>query len=166
VAGVSTPPLPAPPQVFVAVAVALSLVLAACGPSADQASSTATTPGSPATAPDGASATVDTTTTTTRIATTTAETKTTTTEAKVVEIVVEGGEVVIGPERIQAELGSRVSFVVVSDAVDHVHIHGYDIYFDLTPGGRREIQFTADVPGMFEVEMEESHLLLVELEVS
>jgi plastocyanin len=116
--------------------------------------------------PYGASATVGTTTTTTRIATTTAETATITTEARVVEIVVEGGEVVSGPERIQAELGSTVSFVVVSDAVDHVHVHGYDIYFDLDPDSPTEIQFTADVPGVFEVEIEESHLLLVELEVS
>ena len=104
--------------------------------------------------------------TSTSIATTTTAPSTTTTEADVIEIEVEGGQVVSGPERIEAELGSTVMFVVVSDTVDHVHVHGYDVFFDVAPGSPAEIQFTADVPGIFEIELEDSHLLIVELEVS
>lgn len=84
----------------------------------------------------------------------------------VVEIVVEDGAVVGGVETIHVELGSMVRFVVTSDTSDHVHVHGYDLFFDVTPGEETEIMFTADVPGIFEVELEDSHLPLVELEVS
>lgn len=106
------------------------------------------------------------TTTTTSITATTLEPTITTTESDVLEIAIEAGEILSGPDRIEAELGSTVMFVVVSDAVDHVHVHGYDVLFDVAPGRPAEVQFIADVPGIFEIELEDSHLLLVELEVS
>jgi hypothetical protein len=143
----------------------LSLILMACGSSTGHGAPTTTVENSPV-ASEGPSTTVGVTTSTTSMpATTTTEATTTTAEADAIEIVVEDG-VVNGPERLEARLGSKVMFVVVSDAIDHVHVHGYDVSFEVAPGSPAEVQFTADVPGIFEIELEDSHMLLLELEVS
>ncbi len=82
------------------------------------------------------------------------------------EIAVEDGEVVGGPLDLSVDLGSTVHVTVTSDVEDHVHVHGYDLFFDVGPGETTEIRFVADVPGVFEVELEGMHTLLMELEVS
>jgi hypothetical protein len=48
---------------------------------------------------------------------------------------------------------------------DEVHLHGYDLSADVAPGRPAVIDFTADAPGVFEVELEQAHLRLVELQV-
>lgn len=102
-----------------------------------------------------------------RVATTTTAVPTTTSLVEShVEIRVESGRVVEGPERLEVGLGSDVRLLVKSDVADHVHIHGYDLFFDLGLGEEVEIEFVADIPGVFEVELEESGLLLLEIEVS
>lgn len=79
---------------------------------------------------------------------------------------VKNGEVVGGPQKIPAELGGEVWMVVHSDTTDHVHVHGYDLFYDVTPESPADIMFVADIPGIFEVEMEGGHTLVAELEVS
>ena len=91
---------------------------------------------------------------------------TSTTGLPVIELEVVGGAVVGGPLEVGFDLGSEVRLVLVSDVADHVHVHGYDLFFDVSPGDSTEIEFVADVPGVFEVELEDSGLLLLELEVS
>lgn len=114
------------------------------------------------------------TTTTTVDSTTTEvpeETTTTTTappadpEFLAIDIVFEDGSVA-GETRITVPLGEDVVVTVESDVVDHVHLHGYDIFADVAPGAPATIEFTADIPGIFEVELEESGERLVELEVT
>jgi hypothetical protein len=56
--------------------------------------------------------------------------------------------------------------VVTSDVADEIHVHGYDLSTDVEAGGTAEVKFVADVPGIFEVELEEAVIPLVELEVS
>lgn len=75
------------------------------------------------------------------------------------------GEVVGGPSEVEVEVGAEVVFEVLSDQPGQVHVHGYDLIFDLTPGTPTRIGFTADVPGVFEIELEGSHTPLVELTV-
>lgn len=77
-----------------------------------------------------------------------------------------GGEVTGGTQRVPVPLGERVTLVVTGDVVDEVHVHGYDSYLDVTPGVEAMIAFPADIPGVFEVEMHDSGLLLAQLEVS
>jgi hypothetical protein len=55
---------------------------------------------------------------------------------------------------------------VTADQTDEVHRHGYDRKVDIAPGRPAVLEFTADVPGVFEVELEEASLKLVELQVS
>ena len=83
-----------------------------------------------------------------------------------IEVSVENGEVVGGLETIVFELGAEVWIVVYSDSADHVHVHGYDLFYDVTPELPADIMFVADIPGVFEIELEGAHLLIAELEVS
>jgi hypothetical protein len=46
-----------------------------------------------------------------------------------------------------------------------VHLHGYDISRRIRPGAPTLIVFRATVVGQFEVELEERHIQLAEIEV-
>jgi FtsP/CotA-like multicopper oxidase with cupredoxin domain len=82
-----------------------------------------------------------------------------------VEIEVEEGTV-RGPNTIKVAQGDRVAIDVEADVEDHVHVHGYDLLTDIAPGQRVTIEFRATIPGVFEIELEDSHLLLARLEVT
>jgi hypothetical protein len=68
-----------------------------------------------------------------------------------------------GTETVTA--GERVTIVVAADEADEVHVHGYDLTSGVVPGSPASISFVADIPGVFEIELEDSGLLLFELEV-
>ena len=78
---------------------------------------------------------------------------------------VEEGEV-DGGGRVEVAQGSRVRLTVEADVTDEVHVHGYDLFAEVAPGRPATLEFLADIPGIFEVELEESQLHLLELEVS
>ncbi|MEM9036940.1 MAG: hypothetical protein AAGA99_20275 [Actinomycetota bacterium] len=86
--------------------------------------------------------------------------------AGVVDVEVAGGEVVGGVQRVEVGLGTEVVLTVNADLSEEVHVHTYDLFADVAPGETAEIVFTADVPGVHEIELEGSGLLLVQLEVS
>jgi hypothetical protein len=73
---------------------------------------------------------------------------------------------VTGPEVIEVNLGSSVDLTISSSIDDVLHIHGYDLFFDLTAGENTSIEFVADVPGIFEVELEGGHVPVFDLEVT
>lgn len=56
--------------------------------------------------------------------------------------------------RVEVSKGERVRFVVRSDVADEVHLHGYDIAKDVAAGGQVTFSFTADITGIFEIELE------------
>lgn len=141
-------------------------ILGACGGTASETTTSTTVATARTEAPQTPVTTADSSPETTT-ATTAANTTTTTSEAdEPLEIVIENGEVAGGPQTLEVGLGATAHFVVLSDVEDHVHVHGYDLFFDVAPGEEIEVMFTADVPGIFEVELEGSHMLLLELEVS
>ena len=82
-----------------------------------------------------------------------------------VEIEVEEGRVE-GPDTITVAQGDTVRIEVEVDAADHVHVHGYDLMFDVEPGGKTPISFEASIPGIFEIELEDAGVLLTRLEVT
>ncbi len=84
----------------------------------------------------------------------------------IVDVVVEGGVVVSGGGRRSVPLGDRVAILVTSDVSDEIHLHGYDLFADVEEGQTGVLSFTAEIPGVFEVELEAEHLPLVELEIS
>jgi hypothetical protein len=81
-------------------------------------------------------------------------------------IVVRGGKPVGGVKRLDFESGERVRFSVRSDVADEVHVHGFDISKDVPAGGSVRFGFPADLEGVFEVELEHSHVQIAELRVT
>jgi hypothetical protein len=130
-----------------------ALTLAACGDDGSpQATGTTTT--TPAT-------------TATTVATTSDSGRPTTTAdpTPVIEVRVAGGKVQGGVRRERVDSGDTVVLRVTADVADHVHLHGYDLMADVAPGKPGQIRFTADIPGVFEVELEDRRQKLLDLEV-
>jgi heme/copper-type cytochrome/quinol oxidase subunit 2 len=76
------------------------------------------------------------------------------------------GAVATETPKIEAAVGHTVEITVTSDVADELHIHGYDLFADLEPGVAVTLRFEADIPGIFEVELEGAHLAVFSLEVS
>ncbi|MCI0544700.1 MAG: hypothetical protein L0Z49_09700 [Actinobacteria bacterium] len=100
------------------------------------------------------------------VTTTHAEGPSTTVLDDFLEVGIVGGEVLGGPRDLAVGIGEEVFFRVASDTADELHVHGYDLFYELEPGVATEVRFVADVPGVFEIELEGSHTLVVELTVS
>ena len=83
----------------------------------------------------------------------------------VVEATVSGGAVQTDSERVEVELGKTVRLVILSDANDQLHVHGYELKRQVAAGEELTLEFVADIPGVFEVELEEAGLHLFELRV-
>ena len=81
-------------------------------------------------------------------------------------IVVEGGRPAGGrPKRLNVKQGRTLNLTVTSDVADEVHIHGYDIARPVSPGRPTRFRFVASSTGRFEIELEEAHVLIAELDV-
>lgn len=128
---------------LLAVPVAFALVLTACG---DEPAS----PGPYGGARDGATA---------------AETAPGGTEVQVYSFVAEDGRRVEGDSRITAELGQTIVLEVTSNTHEELHVHGYDLYADIPEGETAQLEFVADLPGVFEVELHHAHAVLTQLRV-
>lgn len=76
------------------------------------------------------------------------------------------GAPVDGVRRVEVDLGSVVALMVASDIAEEVHVHGYDILRAVSDGHPAHFAFTAEIPGVFEVEFEGSGRLLLLLEIS
>lgn len=84
---------------------------------------------------------------------------------EVVRIEVSGGRVAGGPRRVEAPVGDEVTSVVSGDVADTVHLHGYDVEVPIAPGQPATLTVTANIPGVFEIELEESKVKIGELAV-
>lgn len=82
-----------------------------------------------------------------------------------IAVVVRGGAVQGGVRREQVALGKPARLMITSDVADEVHLHGYDKTGDVGPNAPLTLDFVADIPGVFEVELESRHLKLLDLEV-
>ncbi len=152
---------------------ALATVVAACGDAAEPPSTTQPPPATTAAATTLATPTTTTASTSIAAAITTTTTSTTTTTTTTpddgvtrVDVTVANGAVVGGLEVVSVPVGEPVVLTVDADVADEVHLHGYDLFAQVGPGAPASIEFTADIPGIFEVELEGARLPVVELEVS
>jgi hypothetical protein len=128
-----------------ALTIAAALTLAACGDGSPQATGTTTTTTGPGATSGPTTTAADTTPT--------------------IEVTVVGGKPQGGVRREQVKTGETLVLRVTADVADEVHLHGYDKSADVAPGKPAEIRFTADIPGVFEVELEQRKQKLIELEV-
>ena len=86
--------------------------------------------------------------------------------ARTITVEVVGGAPVGGHQRVEVDLGSVVAVTVTADTTEEVHFHGYDILRATSDGHPAHFAFTAEIPGVFEVELEGSGRLLLQLEIS
>jgi len=82
-----------------------------------------------------------------------------------VEVAVAGGAVTGGMRRYAVPLGSTLELVVSGDVADEVHVHGYDRHAHVSAGATTTLRFVADLPGVFDVELEQRSLPLTQLQV-
>jgi hypothetical protein len=75
-----------------------------------------------------------------------------------IDLAVEDGAMT--PEKIEVGEGDRVRLRVTSDEQMEVHLHGYDIEREVTPGEPATLSFEADLTGRFEIEDHESEEVL------
>lgn len=130
------------------------LGLSACGDDEEPAApaSTVTTAATPPTSAASGPTTIAPATTTTTVA------------GQVVSVTVRGGQVQ-GPSRQRVERNEMVTVRVTSDVADELHVHSYNQTAPVAAGATAEVSFSANIPGIFEVEFERSHKLLFTLEV-
>jgi FtsP/CotA-like multicopper oxidase with cupredoxin domain len=82
-------------------------------------------------------------------------------------ITVQDDKPVGGIQTIEVSKGDQVHFTVISKNVsDEVHVHGYDLMQDVAPGKPVTFDFTADIEGVFEAELEDAHAQILELRVN
>lgn len=78
----------------------------------------------------------------------------------------QNGEVVGGLVEAEIEQGHQVVLTVRADVTDEVHLHGYDLFAEVAPGQPGRITFRADTAGVFEAELEDLGVPVVELTVN
>ncbi|HEU5063832.1 MAG TPA: hypothetical protein VFT79_11890 [Solirubrobacterales bacterium] len=81
-------------------------------------------------------------------------------------VVVRNGEPVGGLQEFEYSAGDEIRFRISSDKAEEIHIHGYDISRDVPAGGTVEFDFPAELEGIYEVELEELGVQIVELRVN
>jgi hypothetical protein len=84
---------------------------------------------------------------------------------RVERIRVRNGEPVGGVQEIEFDRGDTVRLAVTADVEDHVHVPGYDLFRDVAPGQTARFRFEADIEGIFEIELEDTHTPIAELRV-
>ena len=90
---------------------------------------------------------------------------TTSAQGRRIEVAVTGGHITGDTGRVVVAADEHVTLVITSDVTDEVHVHGYDLTTELTPGEPAELSFAATVPGVFEVELHEAGTVLLSLQV-
>ena len=82
-----------------------------------------------------------------------------------IELKVEKGRLVQGPPVTQVPQGTVVTFSILTDHADELHLHGYDLTLKLKKGEQGHMAFVADRSGRFTYELHHHHAELGALEV-
>jgi hypothetical protein len=85
---------------------------------------------------------------------------------KTITVAFKNGQVEPPPSRVDVPIGTHVHLVVTSDVAEEVHNH-YDNQEKEIPagGGTVTIDFVAEQPGVYEVELHHSNKLLLQLQI-
>lgn len=68
-------------------------------------------------------------------------------------------------ERVSVERGTAVRIVVASDRPDELHLHGYDLRAEVGPDREAVLELRLAEAGLFELELHDSGLVLLQLAV-
>ena len=80
-------------------------------------------------------------------------------------IQIQNGKPVEGVKTFGVKQGDTVTFNISSDAEGEVHLHGYDLMVDMTPGKTVTLSLTANATGRFPMEIEDTEVEIGFLEV-
>jgi hypothetical protein len=83
----------------------------------------------------------------------------------VIRITVKNGKPVGGIQRPSVKKGKLVRIVVTTATGSGIHLHGYDLEKTVKKGTPTVLQFTAKLPGRFELELHPRDTLLAQLTV-
>jgi FtsP/CotA-like multicopper oxidase with cupredoxin domain len=86
------------------------------------------------------------------------ETPTDEPQERIYDVAIEGGA--MGPDEISADEGDFVTLRLTSERPVEVHLHGYDLEGEVSPGEETELSFEADATGQFEIEDHETEAQL------
>lgn len=86
--------------------------------------------------------------------------------ATVIEVSIDADGATTGDTRSAVRLGDVVTVRVTAAFTDELHLHGYDLFAEVSADVVAEITFIADVPGIFEAELEDAGIEVLRLEVS
>src|SRR4051794_32344450 len=89
----------------------------------------------------------------------------TATVARIITVAYANGKVT-GDTRVTVDRGTPVRLAVTSDVADEVHNHATDQKEDITAGGTITMDFVANNPGQWEIELENLGKTLVELKIN
>lgn len=81
-------------------------------------------------------------------------------------IVVRNGEPVDGIQELEYSAGEDIRFRVSSDEAEEIHVHGYDLAKEVPAGGTVEFDFPAELEGIYEAELEELGVQIIELRIN
>jgi hypothetical protein len=112
---------------------------------------------------DGEASSTTTATTESEPATTTAPRTPTVTEPQVTRWRIDSRDDSL--DRLSVPKDTRLRIVVIADVSDEVHVHGYDLTADVAPGSPAVLNFTTDVAGRFEIELEQLGRQIAQLNV-
>ncbi len=83
----------------------------------------------------------------------------------IIAIDVRLGELVGGVQRFEVSQGDLIEITVRTDTAESIHVHGYDLTTAIGAGRQGVVAFIATIRGVFEIELEQSGLLVAELTV-
>lgn len=87
-------------------------------------------------------------------------------DAQVISLTYAAGAATGDTDRVEVPLGTNVRLTITSDVVDEVHVHGYELTTAVPAGQAAQLEFLADQPGVFEVELHDARAVLTRLQVS
>jgi hypothetical protein len=82
-----------------------------------------------------------------------------------ISVKVHGGKATGNTGPVTVPLGTPVVISVSSDVADEIHVHGYERTVKVPAASTASVAFTANKPGTFDVELENSKLALLQLQV-
>lgn len=86
-------------------------------------------------------------------------------QGKVVKLRYLGGVVSPKLRDVEVKLGEKVRIELESDRGEELHVHAYDQKVGVVAGQTAVLEFTADIPGSFEVELEKGNVDVFQLKV-
>lgn len=86
-------------------------------------------------------------------------------DVEVIEVAIVDGQARTDHRRVDVAVGTIVRIQVRADVEEEIHVHGYDLTAPVSAADPGTLEFTADIPGVFEVEAEHSGLELFRLRV-